>query len=184
MNTVHAEKEKIVYFQSEDKNVSEFFRSLTVQEGEVYYQVLHEGYQSDRAYPISFSAMDATREEVLKWLLQVPTYGWFQEGRLVSAISLRMPWGPFPGPKKVPHIGHFVTHPDFKHRGYAGKLLHAVEEKVLKEQLKAPSVTLGTAENHPWLEAMYEGFGFHPYASAQLPHKKHKTVYMEKFFLP
>lgn len=167
---------------ADEEILGSLFR-LTVNDIDAYYQVLHEGYQSDRSYAISFAAMDATREDTMHWLTSVPTYGWLQKRVLISAISLRMPWGPFPGPKKVPHIGQFVTRPDYKHQGYAKRLLEEVEKKVLREELKAPAVTLGTAENHPWLEAMYKSFGFVPYNSVQLPHKKHRTVYMEKLYI-
>ena len=134
-------------------------RQLTVEDAEIYFDVLHRSYQMDRQYPISFSAMDATLEDEKRWLATQPTYGWFEGGKLISAISLRMPWGGHPGPKALPHIGQFITDPDFAHQGYAKKLLHWVEEEVLKKQLKAPAVTLGTADTHPWLKTMYLHLG-------------------------
>lgn len=158
----------------------ENFRLLTTHDIHNYYKVLHEGYQSDKPYPISFTAIEATEEDALQWLKVNPTYGWFRNNILVSAISLRMPWGPEPGDGKVPHIGWFVTDPKYQHQGYAGKLLKAIEAEVLIKQLKVPSVTLGTAENHPWLVKMYEAWGFVIYDVRQLPHKKHRTVFLKK----
>ena len=157
-----------------------YARQLTVEDAEIYFAVLHRSYQTDRQYPISFSAMDATLEDEKQWLATQPTYGWFEGEKLISAISLRMPWGGHPGPKALPHIGQFITDPDYAHQGYAKKILHWVEEEVLKKQLKAPAVTLGTADTHPWLKAMYLHLGFQVIGEKQLPGKKHKTVYLEK----
>lgn len=162
------------------KETTESFRILTECDIDSYYHVLHEGYQNNKDYPISFDAMDATKEETMKWLQSHPTYGLFLGNRLVSAISLRMPWGIKPGPKNVPHIGHFVTDPVFMHKGYARKLLHMLENYVLKTELKTPFVTLGTADSHPWLQTMYEGMGFVCFDTVQLKGKKHHTLFFEK----
>lgn len=155
-------------------------RQITEEEAAMYYDVLHRSYERDRAYPISFSAMNATLEDEEIWLSEEPTYGLFEGQKLISALSLRMPWGPHPGPKIGPHIGQFITDPDFSHQGYAKKLLHEVEEKILKKVLKAPFVTLGTADTHPFLKTMYLKMGFHIIGEKQLPGKKHKTIYLEK----
>ena len=160
--------------------MQETYRQLQEEDAAEYYDVLHRSYQTDRQYPISFSAIDATLEDEIRWLQQEPTYGLFVEGKLISAISLRMPWGGQPGPKALPHIGQFITDPDFTHQGYAKKLLHWVEEEVLKKQLKAPAVTLGTADTHPWLKTMYLHLGFRIIGERQLPGKKHKTIYFQK----
>ena len=64
-----------------------YARQLTVEDAPEYYDVLHRSYQMDRPYPISFSAMDATMEDEKKWLAETPTYGWFENDRLISAIS-------------------------------------------------------------------------------------------------
>lgn len=153
---------------------------LTTADVDAYYDVVHRAYQGDRKYPISFTAMDATKDDEYRWLQEEPTYGLFVDGALVSAISLRMPWGKKPGPKAVPHIGQFVTNPDYGHQGYAKKLLHLIETEILAKQLKAPSVTLGTANTHPWLPQMYEKMGFVRFKEVQLPHKVHKTIFFEK----
>lgn len=160
--------------------MQETYRQLQEEDAEEYYDVLHRSYQTDRQYPISFSAMDATLEDEILWLRQEPTYGLFAEGKLVSAISLRMPWGSHPGPKIAPHIGQFITDPQRAHQGYARKLLAWVEQEILKKQLKAPFVTLGTADAHPWLKEMYLHLGFRIIGEKQLPGKKHKTIYFQK----
>lgn len=158
----------------------ETYRQLDEADLDAYYRVLHEGYQTDKEYPISFAAITATKEEERDWLANNPTYGLFVDGTLVSAISLRMPWGPNPGPSGVPHIGQVVTDPQHMHKGYASKLILLVAEDVLKKQLKVPFVTLGTATSHPWLRTMYEKLGFAAFREVQLPGKKHRTVYLRK----
>lgn len=160
--------------------MEEVYRQLQVEDAEQYYDVLHRSYQTDRQYKLSFSAMDATLADEIQWLQEEPTYGLFVDGQLVSAISLRMPWGKHPGPKVSPHIGQFITDPDFSHRGYATKLLHWVVEEVLRKQLKAPFVTLGTANTHPWLKDMYLHMGFRIIGEKQLPGKLHRTIYFQK----
>lgn len=155
-------------------------RLLAEADAAAYYEVVHTGYAAVRQYPISFTAADATEEEARHWLLANPTYGLFDAGELVSAITLRMPWGPNPGPCGMPHLGWVATRAGRKGKGYAKRLFFVLEEGVLRRSLRAPAVTLGTAAEHPWLRAMYESWGFEAYETVQLLGKKHHTVYMEK----
>lgn len=155
-------------------------RRLLETEGEVWYDVLTAGYASLRGLPISFEAIEAGRDEALEWFSENPAYGLFEDGELISVVSLRMPWGPKPGPEKYPHIGYVATRPDKKKKGYARKLFHYLEEEVLKKELRSPAVTLGTAESHPWLVSMYRSMGFEELRTVQLPGKVHRTVFMIK----
>ena len=93
------------------------------------------------------------------------------DGNLVCSISLRLPWGNNPGPYGVPHIGWLATHPDYKKQGLAVELIKWAEENILLKQLKVPFVTLGTAENHPWLNSFYIKQGFEDLQrDLRLPH--------------
>lgn len=156
------------------------YRQLTAQDGPAYYKVLHEGYASNLEHGVDFSASHMTEADALDWVNTHPTYGLFVDGQLASSITLRMPWGPKPGPREYPHIGHFVTSPRFKQQGYAKKMLQWLETSVLRNQLKAPIVTLGTADTHPWLKDMYISLGFTITKITQLPGLSHKTIYFEK----
>lgn len=69
------------------------FRLLTPHDGEEYADLVHDAYQADGALGIDFAAVDMTREELARILAKHPTYGLFIQGRLVSAMTLRMPWG-------------------------------------------------------------------------------------------
>jgi GNAT superfamily N-acetyltransferase len=154
-------------------------RLLTKADLESYHSVLHHGYQQTKEFPISFEAADYSKEDSLKWLEAHPTYGWLDE-ELTSVLSLRMPWGAEPGPYGVPHIGHFTTHPNYSGKGYGRQLYQQVEQEILKKQLRTPFVTLGTAASHPWLNEMYQRFGFHEIARKQLTGKQHITIYYQK----
>ena len=85
------------------------YRQLTKDDGAAYYNVLIDGYASNLAVGVDFSASHMTETEAIAWGETHPTYGLFVDGELASTITLRMPWGPNPGPREFPHIGHFVT---------------------------------------------------------------------------
>ena len=54
-----------------------------------------------------------------------------------------------------------------------------LEQAVLRDQLRAPAYSLGTAESHPWLIQLYEAMGFEKVSKKDLG-KGHITVYMQK----
>ncbi|CAM5219591.1 S-(2-succino)cysteine N-acetyltransferase [Ureibacillus acetophenoni] len=102
------------------------------------------------------------------------------EGKVSQVIS-KCPLSPNPGPEKVPHIGWFATDPDSGQKGLGSKLLTWLEEEVLKNRLRTPYVTLGTADKHPWLIQMYERKGYKVFSQKDLG-KGHITIYMKKEF--
>ena len=156
------------------------FRLLTPHDGEEYAELVHDAYQADGALGIDFAAVDMPWEELARIPAEHPTYGLFIHGRLVSAMTLRMPWGGKPGPFGLPHIGWVSTRPEEKRKGYSKRLFHLLEEQVLQEELKVPAVTLGTATEHPWLISMYESWGFHVVGKKKLAHNHHETTYLKK----
>lgn len=162
----------------------ETFRLLKEEEFDEWFTVLKSGYAALKDYPISFESIHATKEQAAVWFGEIPFYGLFEDGRLAASVGVRYPWGAKPGPKGVPHIGWVVTHPDFQGKGLAKKVLSKLEQEVLIRELHTPSVTLGTAKEHPWLVSMYESFGYVPFKTVHLPGKLHHTVFMEKKLLP
>ncbi|QBQ63060.1 GNAT family N-acetyltransferase [Actinobacillus indolicus] len=155
------------------------FREITLQEEEIYQQLLHTAYKPVVELGIHFAASNMTLSDIRRHLESNLVYGLFVEGKLVSSVSLRLPWGNNPGPFGVPHIGLFATNPTYKKQGYALKLLIWLEEAILKKQLKVPFVTLGTAENHPWLSQFYINQGFSEIGRANLT-DDHTTIYFRK----
>lgn len=117
------------------------YRLLNVNDGHEYAALVHDAYQADGELGIDFAAVTLPEEKLIRGLILNPTYGLFIEGRLVSAITLRMPWVKKPGPYGVPHLGWVSTRPEEKHKGYARKLFFLLEEQVLKEELRTPAVT-------------------------------------------
>jgi GNAT superfamily N-acetyltransferase len=156
------------------------FRQLTMADQPAYQALIHSAYASIDTSQVTFDAATETREENIAWLEAIPTYGLFNSGNeMVSAVSLRYPWGPEPGPQVFPHIGRLATHSDHKGHGYASTIYQYVEQ-VLRDQVKTPQVTLGTADQLPWLVDMYKRWGFVEYERTQLPGKQHTTVYLAK----
>jgi S-(2-succino)cysteine N-acetyltransferase len=58
-------------------------------------------------------------------------------------------------------------------------MMEWLENTVLRETLKCPAVSLGTADKHPWLIEMYERKGYEKAGSQDLG-KGHITVYLVK----
>ena len=96
-----------------------------------------------------------------------------------SAILCGCPGAAIRDRKFLPILGSSSQIPNGR-ISYARKLLAWVEQEILKKQLKAPFVTLGTADAHPWLKEMYLHLGFRIIGEKQLPGKKHKTIYFQK----
>ena len=75
-----------------------------------------------------------------------------------------------------------INYPHFKGKGYARETLGYAEE-LLINQFKTPAVTLGTAQEHPWLPKMYESFGFKAYDKVHFRGKQHTTILFKKDLL-
>lgn len=156
------------------------FRRLQMSDQPAYQDLIHSAYGSIDQSVVSFDAASESHADNIHWLETVPTFGLFnKDGDLVSGVSLRYPWGPEPGPKAYPHIGRLATHADFKGHGYA-RITFDYIEVYLRDELKCPMVTLGTADQLPWLVAMYERWGFVEFDRKRLGNKKHITVYLQK----
>ena len=159
--------------------MSEVFRPLAEKDIETFQRFLTAAYADDLQYGIRFQAAFATVEDIKKHLAGNPCYILERDGEIISSCSLRMPWGPNPGPDVFPHLGWVSTHPRYKQQGFSSRMLDWVEQEILIKQCKAPAVTLGTAEEHPWLIRMYEKRGYVAYEKRRL-HEDHVTVYMKK----
>ena len=155
------------------------FRPLAEKDIEIFQRFLVSAYAEDLKFGIRFQAAFATVEDIRNHLADNPCYVLEQDGEIISSCSLRMPWGTNPGPDVFPHLGWVSTHPGYKRRCFGSKMLYWVEQEILIKQFKAPAVTLGTAEEHPWLITMYEKRGYVAYLKRRL-REDHITVYMKK----
>jgi len=155
------------------------YRLAVLEDAQPFQELLLKAYASNRELGINFAAATADLELIQFHIQNNMCFLLEEEGKLLATISLRMPWGPQPGPAGVPHIGWFAVDPDLGNKGIGTKLLNWLEEEILRDTLKVPAVTLGTADKHPWLAAMYERKGYKRIGEKDLG-KGHITLYFQK----
>lgn len=144
-----------------------------------YTRLVSGAYEDIRDLGIRFRAASAGEDQVLAHLERNVAYVLEDDDGLLATVSVRYPWGPDPGPFGLPHLGWIATAPAHRRRGLAQRVMSYVEQDVLRDQLHAPAVSLGTAEHHPWLTQMYLRLGYRPAAKADLG-RGHTTVYLKK----
>jgi len=155
------------------------FRMATLDDAPALLDLTLRAYES--AWQMGFRFLAATADLALveENIRDNMCFVMEKEGRLVSTLTLRMPWGPRPGPFGVPHIWWFATDPAVGRQGVGSQLLTWVEETWVRDILKCPAVSLGTAQNHPWLVEMYQRRGYVPVMTKDLG-RGHITVFMKK----
>lgn len=154
-------------------------RQAEAQDAGRFHCFLLRAYALDKKLGIDFPAARATRADVRRHFAVNICYIMEENGRIVSSCSLRMPWGPDPGPAGCPHLCWVSTDPDYQRRGCARRLLQWMETELLQKRLRAPMVTLGTAYEHPWLVQMYQKLGYEPFGGLRT-RGCHTTVYLRK----
>lgn len=145
-------------------------RRLGAADADALLAILHAAYAADLELGVRFGASDATRDDVLAHLRGNLAHGLVDPAapeRILSTISIRVPWGPNPGPLALPHLGWLAADPACPERGLGSEVLERIED-VLREQLRAPAVTLGTAREHPWLGDYYVRRGYERIGSRDL----------------
>ena len=155
------------------------FRLINRSDITAYQQLLHRAYQATSQLGIHFAAATVEAEEIIQHIDSNPVYLFEKDHKLISTLSIRMPWGNNPGPYGLPHLGWFATDPAYKGQGYGNALWDWVEKEILINQLKLPAVTLGTAANHPWLAKIYRQKGYQQIGQVDLT-SDHTTLYFEK----
>ncbi len=156
------------------------FITINEDRAREYHALITDAYASTLALGINFKASTVSIDEIILHLQSTAVYGIEMDGQLVSTLSIRFPWSHNPAPYRYPHLGWLATGSQYKKQGLNLKLYNWVEENILKAQLRAPSVTLGTAKSHPWLVEFYQKIGFKEIGTAELG-RGHTTIYMEKF---
>jgi len=155
------------------------FRLATADDAEELLGLTLRAYAPIRELGIHFAAATADLALVKKNIHNHACYVLEEDGQIQATVSLRMPWGPQPGPFGLPHIWWFAVDPDIGKKGVGSALLTWVEESIIRDTLKAPAVSLGTADEHPWLSAMYERRGYARAGEANLG-RGHTTIYFRK----
>jgi GNAT superfamily N-acetyltransferase len=167
----------------EGKMMESKIRLAVLEDAPELLTLVLKAYEPIRKLGINFAAATADIELVRQHIINNMCYVMEQNGKLKATIALRMPWGINPGPCGFPHIGWFAVNPDITRKNVGSSLLKWVEESVVRDTLKSPAVTLGTAENHPWLVDMYERRGYRKIGTADLG-RGHITVYLRKILIP
>jgi GNAT superfamily N-acetyltransferase len=140
-------------------------------------------YRPIRELGINFAAANADLALVEYNIRSHMCFIMEENGKPLATLTLRMPWGPQPGPFGVPHIWWFAVDPDIGRKGIGSAMLAWCEETMVRDTLKSPAVSLGTAKEHPWLGDMYVRRGYVPVMEKDLG-KGHTTVFYRKELLP
>ena len=159
------------------------YRLATAQDAQEILLLTHRAYAPIRELGIHFAAATADLALVERNIRDNACYIREADGKIQATLSLRMPWGNQPGPYGVPHIWWFAVDPLNEEKGIGTAFMEWIEQEILLKQLKAPAVSLGTADSHPWLADMYERKGYVRAGQADLG-KGHVTIYFIKAILP
>ncbi|PTM56561.1 GNAT family N-acetyltransferase [Desmospora activa] len=159
--------------------MGQHFRLATLEDAEELHALSLGAYEPNRKLGINFAAATADIALVQQNIHNNVCYVMEENGRIIATVSIRMPWGPQPGPLGLPHIWWFAVDPTLGGKGIGSKLLSWVETTVIRDEWKAPAVTLGTADKHPWLIRMYERRGYERVGEKDLG-KGHITIYLRK----
>ncbi len=107
--------------------MSRQYRLATEADADELLSLTLRAYEPIRKLGINFAAATADKELVLTNIQKNACYVLEEDGRILATISLRMPWGPNPGPYGVPHIWWFAVDPEtgkrdgLRHAGVAGE---------------------------------------------------------------
>ena len=159
------------------------FRLAVLEDAPRLLNLVLRAYAPIRELGINFAAATADIDLIQENIRNNMCYVLEDEGKLLATGSLRMPWGLQPGPYGFPHIYWLAVDPNITQGGVGSSMLKWLEENVVRETLKSPAVSLGTAEEHPWLVSMYEKKGYKKLGTAKLG-RGHTTVYLQKILLP
>ncbi|EMV0459989.1 GNAT family N-acetyltransferase [Listeria monocytogenes] len=142
----------------------DIFRVATVDDAPEFLGLLSSAFQSVKELGIDWPSTNADLAMVTENIVNSSAFVLERNGKLISTITVRFPWESSAPPSKYPFVWWFATAPELAGQGIGDKLLTYVEERVLRDTLKAPALTLGTsARKHPWLLDMYLRRGYEVY---------------------
>lgn len=143
------------------------FRRISPDEVRSYRTLVQAAYAQVSELGVHFAAADASEAAFEAHLRQNVAWGHYDDGELVATASIRFPWGPNPGGFNLPHFGWIAVDPKRAHQGRGERIIADVEA-LLRDELHAPAVSLGTAQDHPWLADYYCRQGFRPAGQVDL----------------
>ncbi|WP_159884954.1 GNAT family N-acetyltransferase [Paenibacillus puerhi] len=159
--------------------MSEGYRLAVAEDAEELLDLILGAYQTIRDLNIAFTAAQADIELVATNILEHTCYVVEKDGRLAATVSLKE----LPDVTPHPFLYWFAVDPRWKGRGIGRELLDYIEQRVIRQELRAPAVTLATSRKHPWLLPMYKRRGYQPWFERDLG-TDDKLVFMTKQLLP
>lgn len=146
----------------------EIIRIATLDDAEEFLGLMQAAFKPLGELGIEWPSVHATLEDVEKNISRSTAYVLERDGELLSTITIKFPWDEESSVSGYPFVWWFATKPECKGQGLGNKLLTYVEEKVLRDDLKVPAVTLGTSlKFHPWLRGIYERRGYELYVTRE-----------------
>lgn len=143
-----------------------------------FQELLHAAYRQATELGVRYIAATVGLDQVREHLAQNVAYGYDVDSRLAVTASIRYPWGPNPGPFALPHLGWLAVDPDLTRQGWSKRIMAAVEAD-LRDHSHVPAVSLGIADEHPWLARYYRSLGYRDAGAADIG-LGHLTRYLIK----
>lgn len=134
-------------------------RMLSRKDIEGYTRLVRSGYLEAELEGIHYSAYSKPYENLMEWLIKIPTWGLFNENNvLIAALSLQFGWHRCD--KDIRKTGlilfrHGVVAPYFKGQGCFQYLFRWIENNILKRVMRANSVFLETNMRFSKFEHLY-----------------------------
>lgn len=131
-------------------------RMLNKNDINAYERLIKKGYVEAELQGIHYSAFRKSREELLRWLAQVPTWGLFNDnGLLIAGLSLQFAWHREKRIENIIFMKHVAVMPCYKDSGYFTKLFSWVENNILRRTLRANAVYIETSTKFSKFELLY-----------------------------
>lgn len=139
--------------------MSEVYRLATPKDAERLVHVIYEAYVTIRELELPWPAAHANLEIVQDNIDKNECFVLEVNGEIAATLTLSkeklIRWN-----TDLPFVKWFAVDPKYQGNGMGTKLLEWVEQAIIRDKLKAPALTLATAEKHPWLLSMYERKGY------------------------
>jgi GNAT superfamily N-acetyltransferase len=158
--------------------MTQHIRLALVEDAPTVLALTLRAYEPIRELNIKFTAATADLGLVINNIQRNATYVLEQDRSIIATVTVRYPWADPNHFSPYPFIWWFAVDPAYKQKGIGSTLLTWVEEKVLRDQVKAPAVYLATAERHPWLVSIYERRGYKIFDEKE--NNGDKIVYLRK----
>lgn len=141
-------------------------RLLSRKDIEKYVRLIKSGYLEAELEGVHYGTYLKTREELIEWLIKIPTWGLFNDkNMLIAALSLQFGWhraSKKDTKNKIILFKHGVVAPGFKGNGNFQYLFRWIENNIVKRVLRANSVFLETDLRFSKSEDLYiKRLGFH-----------------------